>query len=41
MSLLVRRIKEALLLGNKEQAEDLREELLVLFKVIEKMDNLS
>jgi molecular chaperone DnaK len=40
MSLLVRRIKEALLLGNKEQAEDLREELLSMFKVLEKMDKL-
>ncbi|MDR1588089.1 MAG: Hsp70 family protein, partial [Treponema sp.] len=40
MSLLVQRLKEALLLKNKEQAEDLREELLDVMEVMEKVDKL-
>jgi molecular chaperone DnaK len=40
VSLLVRQIKEALLLQNKEQAEDLREELLAILEAIEKVDKL-
>jgi hypothetical protein len=35
---IVRRIKEALLLKNIEQADELREELLVMFDVMEKLD---
>ncbi|MDR1143655.1 MAG: Hsp70 family protein, partial [Spirochaetaceae bacterium] len=37
---LVRRIKEALLLQNREQADELREELLAMLEVMEKMDKL-
>jgi molecular chaperone DnaK len=40
ISLLVRRIKEALLLKNKEQAEELRDELFDIFTVLEKVDRL-
>jgi molecular chaperone DnaK len=40
ISLMVRQIKEALLLKNKEQAEDLREELLDILETIEKVDKL-
>jgi molecular chaperone DnaK len=40
MSLLVRRIKEALLLKNQEQAEEYRDELLVMFEALEKLDKL-
>jgi molecular chaperone DnaK len=40
ISLLVRRLKEALLLKNGEQAEDLREELLDMLTVMEKVDKL-
>jgi molecular chaperone DnaK len=40
ISLLVRRIKEALLLGNREQAEDLRDELLSMLEALEKVDKL-
>ncbi|MDR2133531.1 MAG: Hsp70 family protein, partial [Treponema sp.] len=40
ISLLVRRLKEALLLKNKEQAEDLRDELLFMVEAIEKADKL-
>jgi hypothetical protein len=36
----VRRIKEALLLQNREQADELREELLAMFEVMEKLDKL-
>jgi hypothetical protein len=38
LSLLVRRLKEALLLNNKDQAEDLREELLDMIEALEEMD---
>ncbi|MDR1318372.1 MAG: Hsp70 family protein [Treponema sp.] len=37
---IVRRIKEALLLQNMEQADDLREELLSMLEVMEKLDKL-
>jgi molecular chaperone DnaK len=40
LDILTRRIKEALLLGDKEEAEDLREELLAMLEVMEKMDKL-
>ena len=35
MSLMVQRIKEALLMKKKEQAEDLREELVDMLEAIE------
>jgi molecular chaperone DnaK len=38
LGLLVRRLKEALLLGNKDRADDLREDLLNMFEAIEEMD---
>jgi molecular chaperone DnaK len=41
LSLLVRQIKEALLLQNREQAEDLREELLSMVEALEKLDKLD
>lgn len=40
IGLLVRRLKEALLLKNRKQAEDLRDELLSLLKVIDRLDKL-
>jgi hypothetical protein len=40
ISLLVHRIKEALLLKEKEQAEELREELLLTIEMLEKLDKL-
>jgi molecular chaperone DnaK len=40
ISLLVRRLKEALLLKNTEQAENLRDELLAMLEVLEKVDQL-
>jgi molecular chaperone DnaK len=40
MSLMVRRIKEALLLNNKEQAEGIREELLDMIEVVERLGDL-
>ncbi|MDR2785532.1 MAG: Hsp70 family protein [Treponema sp.] len=40
IGLLVRRLKEALLLKNTEQAEDQRDELLTMLDVIEKVDKL-
>jgi molecular chaperone DnaK len=40
LGILARRIKEALLLKNKEQAEDLREELLALLETLEKLDKI-
>ncbi|MDR3162072.1 MAG: Hsp70 family protein [Spirochaetaceae bacterium] len=41
LSLLVHRIKEALVLKNKEQAEELRDELLVFLELLEKLDKLE
>jgi molecular chaperone DnaK len=41
IGLLVRRLKEALLLKNREQAEELRDELLSMIDVIERVDKLS
>jgi molecular chaperone DnaK len=41
IGLLVRRLKEALLLKNREQAEELRDELLSMIDVIERIDKLS
>ncbi|MDR2663304.1 MAG: Hsp70 family protein, partial [Treponema sp.] len=38
LSLLVRQLKEALTLGRREQAEELREDLLDLIEAVEKMD---
>jgi molecular chaperone DnaK len=38
---LVRRIKEALLLQNMEQANELREELLAMFGIMEKIEKLD
>ncbi|MDR1030935.1 MAG: Hsp70 family protein [Treponema sp.] len=38
---LVRRIKEALLLQNMEQANELREELLTMFGIMEKLEKLD
>jgi molecular chaperone DnaK len=40
ISILVRQIKEALLLQEKEQAEDLRDDLLSMLEVMEKVDKL-
>jgi molecular chaperone DnaK len=40
IALLVRRLKEALLLKNREQAEDLRDELLAMLGAIERVDKL-
>ena len=40
IGLLVRRLKEALLLKNRKQAEDLRDELLSLLEVIDRLDKL-
>jgi molecular chaperone DnaK len=40
IDLMVHRLKEALLLGNKEQAEDLRDDLLSMFEIMEKVDKL-
>jgi molecular chaperone DnaK len=40
IDLLVRRLKEALVLQNREQAGDLREELLSMLEVMEKVDKL-
>jgi hypothetical protein len=40
IELLLRRLKEALLLKHKEQAEDLREELLAMLAVFEQLDKL-
>jgi molecular chaperone DnaK len=40
IALMVRRIKESLLLGEKEQAEDLRDDLLSMLEVMEKVDKL-
>ncbi|MDR3147322.1 MAG: Hsp70 family protein [Treponema sp.] len=40
MDLLARRLKEALLLKNTEQAEELRDELLDMLEVIDKVDKL-
>ncbi|MDR2404636.1 MAG: Hsp70 family protein [Spirochaetaceae bacterium] len=40
LSLLVHRIKEALLLKEKEQAGELREELLVIIEMLERLDKL-
>jgi molecular chaperone DnaK len=40
ISILVRRIKEALLLQDKEQAEDLRDELLSMLEVMDKVEKL-
>ncbi|MDR3123348.1 MAG: Hsp70 family protein, partial [Treponema sp.] len=40
IGLLVRRLKESLLLKHKEQAEDLRDELLTMLEVLEKVDKM-
>jgi hypothetical protein len=40
IGLLVRRLKEALLLKNMDQAEDLRDELVSMLEVMEKVDKL-
>jgi hypothetical protein len=40
ISILVERLKEALLLQNKEQAEDIRKELLDMLEKFEKVDKL-
>ncbi|MDR2785219.1 MAG: Hsp70 family protein [Treponema sp.] len=40
INILIRQIKEALLLKNKEQADDLREELLSMLNVLERMDRI-
>jgi molecular chaperone DnaK len=40
VSLLVQRLKEALLLKNREQAEELREELLTMLEVLERVDKM-
>jgi molecular chaperone DnaK len=40
ISILVRRLKEALLLQNREQADEIREELLAMLEVMEKADKL-
>jgi molecular chaperone DnaK len=40
IGLLARRIKEALLLGDKEQAEDMREDLLIMIETMEKMGKI-
>ncbi|MDR1108387.1 MAG: Hsp70 family protein [Spirochaetaceae bacterium] len=40
MSFLVRRLKEALLLKHKEQAEEYRDELLVILETLEKLEKL-
>jgi molecular chaperone DnaK len=40
IEVLVRQIKEALLLNNSEQADDLREELLSVLEVLEKADKM-
>jgi hypothetical protein len=40
IGLLVRRLKEALLLKNKDQAEDLRDELQIMFDAIERVEKL-
>ncbi|MFP3088947.1 Hsp70 family protein [Treponema sp. TIM-1] len=40
VSLLVRRIKEAILLKNKEQAEEYRDELLIMVEALEKLEKL-
>jgi molecular chaperone DnaK len=40
INLLVRRLKEALLLQNKEQAEDLRDQLMTMLEVLEKVEKL-
>jgi molecular chaperone DnaK len=41
VSLLVRRLKEALLLKNSKKAEEVRDQLLVMLEVMEKIDKLS
>jgi molecular chaperone DnaK len=41
VSLLTRQIKEALLLNHKEQAEDLRDELLTMIEAVEKIDKMD
>jgi molecular chaperone DnaK len=40
LEFLVQRVKEAILLKNEEQVEDLREQLLVLLEALEKMDKI-
>lgn len=40
VELLVERLKEALLLGNKEQAEKIREQLLLMLETLEKVETL-
>jgi hypothetical protein len=40
ITIIVRRLKEALLLEDKEQAEDLRDELLSMLEIMEKVDKL-
>ncbi|MDR2133757.1 MAG: hypothetical protein LBP27_01525 [Treponema sp.] len=40
ISLLVRRLKEALLLKKRDQAEELRDELLAMLEVMERVDRL-
>jgi molecular chaperone DnaK len=40
IDMLVKRLKEALLLQNREQADDIRGELLAMFEVLEKVDKL-
>jgi molecular chaperone DnaK len=40
LSFLVRRVKEALLLKNKEQAEEYRNELMILLEAMEKLEKM-
>jgi molecular chaperone DnaK len=39
LDILVKHLKEALVLGNKEQAEELREEIRLIVDMLEKVDN--